>query len=80
MSNETVAPLYAKRLRAQLLTVYARVDLVVLPDGEQYKDWRTLNRIYDELMARRAERSTALIAPWDLDSLSPPSHSSRWWW
>ena len=62
VSNETVAPLYAERLRAQLAGVYARVDLVTLPDGEQHKDWTSLNRICDHLLAQALDRKTVLFA------------------
>ncbi|MGP1684916.1 MAG: 3-dehydroquinate synthase, partial [Giesbergeria sp.] len=31
-------------------------------DGERYKDWATLNRIYDALIEGRCERKTTLIA------------------
>ena len=62
VSNETVAPLYAERLRAQLRQVYARVDLVTLPDGEQHKDWASLNRICDHLLAEALDRKTVLFA------------------
>jgi 3-dehydroquinate synthase len=62
VSNETVAPLYADRLRAVLSAIYARVDLVVLPDGEQHKDWASLNRICDHLLAQALDRRTVLFA------------------
>ena len=62
VSNDTVAPLYADRLRAQLSRVYARVDLVVLPDGEQHKDWASLNRIVDHLLTEALDRKTVLFA------------------
>ena len=35
---------------------------VVLPDGEQYKNWETLNLIFDTLLKDHCERSTTLIA------------------
>ncbi|PZP35725.1 MAG: 3-dehydroquinate synthase [Roseateles depolymerans] len=62
VSNETVAPLYAQALREQLQQVYARVDLVVLPDGEQYKDWASLNLIIDHLLGQALDRKTVLFA------------------
>jgi 3-dehydroquinate synthase len=62
VSNETVAPLYGERLKAQLRAVYARVDTVVLPDGEQHKDWASLNRIADHLLAEALDRKTVLFA------------------
>jgi 3-dehydroquinate synthase len=35
---------------------------IVLPDGEQFKDWQTLNQIFDALLQARCERHTTLIA------------------
>ena len=62
VSNETVAPLYQERVRAQLLAHYARVDVVRLPDGEQYKDWDSLNLVFDHLLASASDRKTVLFA------------------
>ncbi|MFG6455322.1 3-dehydroquinate synthase [Roseateles sp. BYS96W] len=62
VSNETVAPLYAGRLRERLQQVYGRVDLVVLPDGEQHKGWESLNRICDHLLGAAMDRKTVLFA------------------
>ncbi|MCE4537621.1 3-dehydroquinate synthase [Pelomonas sp. P7] len=62
VSNETVAPLYAERLRERLRSVYARVDIVVLPDGEAHKDWASLNRIFDHLLGQALDRKTVLFA------------------
>lgn len=62
VSNEVVAPLYLERVRAQLQAHYGRVDVVVLPDGEQHKDWASLNRICDHLLAQACDRKTVLFA------------------
>lgn len=62
VSNETVAPLYLERVKAQLRRHYARVDAVCLPDGEQYKDWNSLNQIVDRLLATASDRKTVLVA------------------
>ena len=62
VSNITVAPLYAARLTAALEAGGKQVDLLALPDGEQYKNLETLERIYDFLMEKRADRKTTLVA------------------
>ena len=62
VTNATVAPLYAQRLRASLERRYAQVFEVVLPDGEEHKDWQTLNRIFDALLAHGCDRKTVLFA------------------
>ena len=62
VSNTTVAPLYLERVEALLRQGGVECSRVILPDGEEYKDWPTLNQIFDALLASRAERSTTLIA------------------
>lgn len=62
VTNETVAPLYLSRLAAALRQAGVAVIEIVLPDGEAYKDWPTMNRIFDVLLEQHAERSTTLIA------------------
>jgi len=60
VSNETVAPLYVERVRAQLGD--RLVTEVVLPDGEQHKTLDTLSGIFDRVMADRHNRTTTFIA------------------
>ncbi|MDD2609285.1 MAG: 3-dehydroquinate synthase [Giesbergeria sp.] len=62
VSNTTVAPLYAERLRAVLQQRYAQVHLVALPDGEAYKTWQSLNLIFDALLGHGCDRKTVLFA------------------
>jgi 3-dehydroquinate synthase len=62
ISNGTVAPLYLPRLLKTLRAAGVEACEVVLPDGEQFKTWQTLNTIFDVLLERRCERSTTLIA------------------
>lgn len=60
VTNETVAPLYLDLVERSLEGL--RVDRVILPDGEQYKNLDYLNRIYDRLLECRHSRKTTLIA------------------
>jgi 3-dehydroquinate synthase len=62
VSNKTVGPLYAQRLRAALLSRHRRVLSVELPDGEQFKDWATLNQIFDALLKAGCDRKTTIYA------------------
>ncbi|TNF58700.1 MAG: 3-dehydroquinate synthase [Burkholderiales bacterium] len=62
VSNVTVAPLYAARLKTALLTRYQHVHLVELPDGEVHKDWASLNLIFDVLLQQACDRKTVLFA------------------
>ncbi|OFE13643.1 3-dehydroquinate synthase [Pseudohongiella acticola] len=63
VTNEVVAPLHLDALQATLADASDRqVDVLVLPDGEHTKTLSTLQLIYDELLSKRHERSTTLIA------------------
>jgi len=62
VTNTTVAPLYLQQLAQPLRARGVEVMSVVLEDGERYKDWVTLNRIYDALLEHRCDRRTTLIA------------------
>jgi 3-dehydroquinate synthase len=62
VTNTTVGPLYAQRLRSVLMKRHGRVQLLELPDGEAYKDWQTLNLIFDALLANACDRKTVLYA------------------
>ncbi|UVS94552.1 3-dehydroquinate synthase [Burkholderia glumae] len=62
VTNTTVDPLYGDALRAALAPLGKQVDTVVLPDGESYKQWETLNLIFDGLLGSRADRRTTLVA------------------
>ena len=62
VSNTTVAPLYSERLVASLCALYPVVKLVTLPDGESYKDWQTLQLIFDALLENGCDRKTVLFA------------------
>jgi len=62
VSNATVAPLYAQRLHRALAPHYRTVSVLELPDGEQFKDWPTLNLIFDRLLGDGCDRQTVLFA------------------
>lgn len=62
-TNTTVGPLYADKLNATLRAAGAKaVHTVTLPDGEEYKDWPTLQRIFDALLQNHCDRKTVLVA------------------
>jgi 3-dehydroquinate synthase len=62
VSNATVAPLYMERLRRSLDAQGVASFPIILPDGEEYKNWETLNLIFDALLMNRCERRTAVLA------------------
>lgn len=62
VTNETVAPLYLATLTATLTSLGKTVLPIILPDGEVFKTWQVLNRIFDALLAANADRKTTLVA------------------
>ena len=62
ITNTTVAALYLDKLNQQLDQLGIQHFSIVLHDGEAYKDWQSLNQIFDRLMEQRAERKTTLLA------------------
>lgn len=61
VTNDTVAPLYLQPLQEQLKVEFT-VAVCILPDGEQYKNQDSINKIYDVLMAQHFNRDVTLIA------------------
>ena len=62
VSNNVVWPLYGAALGAALQQRYAKVYSVQLPDGEEHKNWQTLNLIFDALLKHGCDRKTVLFA------------------
>lgn len=60
VTNETIAPLYLEQLCSKLLDY--KVDTVILPDGEKHKNLEHVNKIFDQLLTCRHNRTTTLIA------------------
>lgn len=60
VTNDTVAPLYLEQAIASFPG--KAVDTVILPDGEKYKGWQTLNLIFDGLLEAKHTRKTTLVA------------------
>ncbi|GLT14756.1 3-dehydroquinate synthase [Vibrio algivorus] len=62
VTNDTVAPLYADRLIQTLTSLQCQVDLLTLPDGEQYKSLETFNSIMSFLLEGNYSRDVVLVA------------------
>lgn len=60
VTNDRVGPLYLARLVASLPA--RSVAAVTLPDGEQYKDLDSFNRIMTALLEQRFERGCTIVA------------------
>jgi 3-dehydroquinate synthase len=61
VTNATIASLHLDALQAGLSAAGLRHDAIVIPDGEEHKDWVTLHQIHTRLLELAAERSTLLI-------------------
>ncbi|WP_374709556.1 bifunctional shikimate kinase/3-dehydroquinate synthase AroKB [Massilia scottii] len=62
VTNTTVAPLYLERVAAPLRAAGRDVLEIVLPDGEQFKNWDSLMTIFDALLANKCDRKTTMVA------------------
>jgi 3-dehydroquinate synthase len=62
VTNVTVAKHYLGKLTAVLDKQGVEVVPIELPDGEGYKNWETLNKIFDALLSHHCERNTPVIA------------------
>ncbi|MGI4778786.1 MAG: 3-dehydroquinate synthase [Janthinobacterium lividum] len=62
VTNVTVAPLYAASLEKSLRRRFRSVHVLQLPDGEAYKNWPTLNLVFDALLGHVSDRKTVLFA------------------
>jgi 3-dehydroquinate synthase len=62
VTNGTVAAHYLEPLAAALGAAGAACVRIVVPDGEDSKDWATLNTVFDALLGHRCDRQTAIIA------------------
>jgi shikimate kinase / 3-dehydroquinate synthase len=62
VTNTVVAPLYLEQLKGTLITAGKQVIDIVLPDGEEEKNWTSLMKVFDVLLAEKCDRKTTLIA------------------
>jgi len=62
ITNKVVAPLYLERARRALEQAGARVFPVLIDDGEAAKDWASLDRVVDALLAARCGRDAIVVA------------------
>jgi 3-dehydroquinate synthase len=60
VTNSTIAPLYLKLLQSTFKSI--QCDVVILGDGEEYKNQLSLFAIYDVLIQNQHHRDTTVIA------------------
>lgn len=62
VSNPTVFSIYGERVSVSVKKAGFNPFTVIIPDGEEYKDLLWVQHIYDELLAAKLDRSSALVA------------------
>jgi shikimate kinase / 3-dehydroquinate synthase len=62
VTNTTVAPLYLDKVAGALRAAGHEVVTIVLPDGEEHKNWTSLMQVFDALLQNRCDRKTTLVA------------------
>ncbi len=62
VTNTTIAPLYLDKVTEPLRAAGREVVTIVLPDGEEHKNWQSLNLVFDALLANKCDRKTTLVA------------------
>ena len=62
VTNDVVEDLYLESTLNRLRGKYPAVYSVSLPDGENFKEWRTLELIYTALLSNGCDRKTVLYA------------------
>ena len=62
VTNTVVAPLYLAKVAGALRAAGREVIEIILPDGEEHKNWQSLNLVFDALLANKCDRKTTLVA------------------
>lgn len=62
VTNPLVKLLYGQQVTDALEAAGYDHHLIVLPDGEEHKNWTVLQTIFDELIAQRFDRHSGLVA------------------
>ncbi|MBL8308309.1 MAG: 3-dehydroquinate synthase [Rubrivivax sp.] len=62
VSNPVVDMLHGEALAVAIAPLHRHVSRVLLPDGEAFKTWESLNLVFDHLLARGCDRKTVLYA------------------
>ena len=62
VTNPTVAGLYLKPIQEALVRSGFRLTSILVPDGEEHKNLKSLAAVYDQLIRGRFERSSCVLA------------------
>lgn len=62
VTNPTIDAIYGDRVRQALAATGKPVFDVILPDGEKYKTWETLQTIFDAMLRQKCDRRAVIVA------------------
>ena len=62
ITNTTIAPLYLQQVKNSLEGEGYDVTVIVLPDGEEFKNSATVELIYDQLLSSGLDRGAFIVA------------------
>jgi shikimate kinase/3-dehydroquinate synthase len=62
ISNPLVGSLYIKELEKILIEKGVKTTICIIPDGEKYKTFDTIKKIFDMLLKEKMDRSASIIA------------------
>lgn len=62
VTNPVVDALYGDRVRQSIQARGFKTLTITLPDGEAYKDWATLNLIFDQMLGAQLDRRAVIVA------------------
>src|SRR5699024_3679310 len=62
ISNPTIYEIYGCHVESVLEQAGKEVHVVLIPDGEEHKNWNTLNMIFDELLGGHFDRNSLIVA------------------
>lgn len=64
VTNTTIEKIYLATLQNTLVKITPKENIfsTILPDGENYKNWETLQKIFDNLLANFFDRKSLIIA------------------
>jgi len=62
ISNPVVGALYIKEIEKMLIDKGVKPHTCIIPDGEKYKNFDTIKKIFDALLKENMDRSSSIIA------------------
>lgn len=62
ITNQTIADIYLKKVTHALTDKDLKFEIIVLPDGEEFKTWQSIDTILNALLESHTDRRSTIIA------------------